>query len=49
METIGAKNAINLDGGGSTCFIVNGKNLTFNYNQDYVRNVSTGISIFNTK
>jgi hypothetical protein len=45
METIGAKDAINLDGGGSTALIIDGKNLAIPYNYKYNRKVSTAISV----
>ncbi len=46
MNTLGATDAINLDGGGSTSFVINKKNLAFPYSPNYNRKVSTGISIF---
>lgn len=46
METLGATDAINLDGGGSTSFVINKKNLAFPYSPNYNRKVSTGLSIF---
>lgn len=46
MSTIGATDAINLDGGGSTSFVINKQNLAFPYSPNYNRKVSTGISIF---
>lgn len=46
METLGATDAINLDGGGSTSFVINKKNLAFPYSPNYNRKISTGISIF---
>jgi exopolysaccharide biosynthesis protein len=46
MNTIGATDAINLDGGGSTSFVINKQNLAFPYSPNYNRKVSTGISIF---
>ena len=45
METIGAKEAINLDGGGSTALVIDGKNLAIPYNYNYNRKVSTAISV----
>lgn len=46
METIGCKNAINLDGGGSTSFVIDKQNLAFPYSLNYSRKVSTAFSIF---
>jgi|GEM_PF-1485845 len=46
MDTLGATDAINLDGGGSTSFVFNKQNLAFPYSPNYNRKVSTGISIF---
>lgn len=46
METIGCKNAINLDGGGSTTFVMDKQNLAFPYSLNYNRKVSTAFSIF---
>ena len=46
METIGATDAINLDGGGSTSFVINKQNLAFPYSPKYNRKISTGLSIF---
>jgi exopolysaccharide biosynthesis protein len=46
MDTLGATDAINLDGGGSTSFVINKQNLAFPYSPNYNRKVSTGISIF---
>lgn len=46
MKTIGATDAINLDGGGSTSFVIDKQNLAFPYSPNYNRKVSTGISIF---
>lgn len=45
LETIGAKEAINLDGGGSTALVIDGKNLAIPYNYKYNRKVSTAISV----
>lgn len=45
METVGATEAINLDGGGSTAFVIDGKNLAIPYNYDYNRKVTTAITV----
>ena len=45
METVGATEAINLDGGGSTALVIDGKNLAIPYNYNYNRKVSTAISV----
>ncbi len=45
METVGATEAINLDGGGSTAFVIDGKNLAIPYNYDYNRKVTTAIKV----
>ena len=45
METIGATEAINLDGGGSTAFVIDGKNLAIPYDFDYNRKVTTAITV----
>ena len=46
MNSLGATDAINLDGGGSTSFVINKQNLAFPNSPKYNRKVSTGISIF---
>lgn len=46
METLGVQNAINFDGGGSTSFVIDNKNLAFPYSPNYNRKVSTALTIF---
>ncbi len=45
MKKIGCYNAMNLDGGGSTVMVVNGKNVTRKGRPDYSRRISVGIAV----
>jgi len=44
MKEIGCFNALNLDGGGSTAMVIEGKNVLYRNNPDYSRRLSVGVA-----